>query len=104
MLTADEIVEGCGGTSALAATLNLTPSTVSSWREVNFIPRWWHSHILEAPKKDGFGLTLEDFPPKSARRARKASLMIPDHGADDAISDETAATGQADVMSGEVAA
>ncbi len=72
MMTADQIIDGCGGTSALATTLALTPSTVSSWREVNFIPRWWHGPVLKAAKRAKFTMDDMDFPPRSARRSRAA--------------------------------
>jgi len=71
MMTVDEIVEGCGGTSALAAELELTPSVVSSWREVNFIPRWWITAVLSAAERRDFHVSQNDFPPKSARLPRK---------------------------------
>lgn len=70
MMTVDQIVDGCNGTSAVASALDLTPSTVSSWREVNFIPRWWHAPVLKVAKRAKFAMTEDDFPPKSARKPR----------------------------------
>lgn len=40
METIDKIIERLGGTVAVAAGLDLTPSTVSSWRQTGSIPLW----------------------------------------------------------------
>ncbi|MDR6851058.1 hypothetical protein J2Y54_000551 [Sphingomonas sp. BE123] len=40
MTQAAQIVEALGGTSAVATALDLTPSTVSSWKTSGKIPRW----------------------------------------------------------------
>ena len=72
MKTAHEIVDGCGGTTALAAYLELTPSTVSSWRASNYIPRWWQERVLKAARRKQFPLEQVDFPSKAQRRSRAA--------------------------------
>lgn len=72
MMTVDQIVDGCGGTSALADALELTPSTVSSWRTANHIPRWWHGLVLKVAKKRKFALTGDDFP-LAVRKPRTSS-------------------------------
>lgn len=72
MMTADEIVDGCGGTSALADALELTPSTVSSWRAANHIPRWWHGLVLKVARKRKFPMVGDDFP-LPARKSRSAA-------------------------------
>lgn len=72
MMTAHDIVEGCGGTVALASSLDLTPSTVSSWRSVNHIPRWWQQRVLQVARRKKFALTAADFPPKQPRRKAAA--------------------------------
>lgn len=73
MMTATQIVERCGGTSALAESLGLTPSTVSSWKSANHIPRWWHTHILTAAASNGKPFSATDFPPKPPRAAKEAA-------------------------------
>lgn len=40
MMTATEIIEALGGTVKVATALELTPSTVSSWKTSGNIPRW----------------------------------------------------------------
>lgn len=70
MMTADQIIDGCGGTSAVADALDLTASTVSSWKSANFIPRWWRNHVLRVAKKKGFALTGDDFPTVEQRKSR----------------------------------
>ena len=40
MNTATDIVTALGGTSKLAKALDLTPSTVSSWKTNGSIPKW----------------------------------------------------------------
>jgi len=72
MKTVHEIIDGCGGTTALAASLELTPSTVSSWRSANFIPRWWQERILRTAKRKKFPLDQSDFPAKTPRRRSAA--------------------------------
>jgi hypothetical protein len=66
--TADHIIEALGRTSAVAEALELTPSTVSSWRSANFIPRWWQAPLLALAVKKKVDLSTEDFPPKRPRR------------------------------------
>ena len=41
MKNAAQIIEALGGTVAVAKALELTPSTVSSWKTSGTIPRWW---------------------------------------------------------------
>jgi hypothetical protein len=40
METASEIIDALGGTSAVARELELPPSTVSSWKSGDRIPKW----------------------------------------------------------------
>lgn len=40
MKNATEIIDALGGTTAVARALNLTPSTVSSWKQSGSIPKW----------------------------------------------------------------
>ncbi len=75
MMTADEIVDLCGGTSALATALELTPSTVSSWREVNFIPRWWRKAVIGAARNEGKALEIANFPTPEQRVPRKRPAL-----------------------------
>lgn len=66
--TAVQIIDALGGTSAVASAHDLTPSTVSSWRTADFIPRWWQRPLLDMPKAKEIGLTEQDFPPKKPRK------------------------------------
>lgn len=68
-MTADDIIDGCGGTSALASALGRTPSTVSSWKTANFIPEWWQDRVLQEAARAGFPMVLADFPPKAGRKS-----------------------------------
>ncbi|WP_289144973.1 helix-turn-helix transcriptional regulator [uncultured Sphingobium sp.] len=40
METASDIIDALGGTSAVARELDLPPSTVSSWKSGDRIPKW----------------------------------------------------------------
>jgi hypothetical protein len=71
MKTASDIVDLLGGTSAVATSLGRTPSTVSSWREVNFIPDWWRTAILATPAAKRVRLSASDFPTIEQRVPRK---------------------------------
>lgn len=56
MMTAAQIVEALGGTVAVATELDLTPSTVSSWKASGSIPRWWMPGISAFAKAKGVDL------------------------------------------------
>ena len=50
--TVTHLVAAFGGTSALAAWLDVVPSTVSNWNDQDFIPTGWHLRIyLECQRK-----------------------------------------------------
>jgi len=74
MKSANQIIDLCGGTSSLAKALKLTPSTVSSWREVNFIPRWWQDGVIAVAKAAGESVASGDFPTKKERVTRSKSV------------------------------
>lgn len=40
MQTVDQFIDALGGTVAVATALDLTPSTVSSWKGSGSIPKW----------------------------------------------------------------
>lgn len=40
MQTVDQFIDALGGTVAVATALDLTPSTVSSWKASGSIPKW----------------------------------------------------------------
>lgn len=46
-MTADEVIDGLGGTSAVAKLCGLTNSAVSQWRN-NGIPRAWKMVLRSA--------------------------------------------------------
>lgn len=60
MIHAAQIVEALGGTVKVAAALDLTPSTVSSWKTSGNIPRWRMRDIKALAKKAG--VDLADIP------------------------------------------
>lgn len=59
MMNASDIVTALGGTSAVASALNLTPSTVSSWKSNNSIPKWRMRDVVALAKKKGVALPPE---------------------------------------------
>ncbi|HYI43691.1 MAG TPA: hypothetical protein VD768_08735 [Sphingomicrobium sp.] len=71
MLTADEIIDRLGGTTAVADALDVAPTTVSSWRPVNFIPRWWQDKLLALALKAQMPLAATDFPSRDERKSRR---------------------------------
>jgi hypothetical protein len=40
MQTIDQFINALGGTVAVATALDLAPTTVSSWKSTNSIPKW----------------------------------------------------------------
>ena len=51
MDNASQIIADEGGTVKVAAALDLTPSTVSSWKKAKGgIPRWWLPQVEALPK------------------------------------------------------
>ncbi|QVJ07664.1 helix-turn-helix domain-containing protein [Sphingopyxis sp. BSN-002] len=53
MTEASQIIADKGGTVKVAAALDLTPSTVSSWKKAKGgIPRWWLPHVQALPKAE----------------------------------------------------
>ena len=70
-MTAEDIINGLGGTSAVAENCGgLTPSTVSSWKTNNSIPAWRQPALLAMAAENDFALTAADFP--SRRKAAAA--------------------------------
>ena len=59
METISDIIDRLGGTSAVAAGLALTPSTVSSWKTSGSIPSWRRPAVLAFAKEKGELLTDE---------------------------------------------
>lgn len=56
MMTATQIIEGLGGTVQVANALGLAPTTVSSWKSANSIPKWRMPGIEQLAQKKGFAL------------------------------------------------
>lgn len=69
MTQAAQIVDALGGTSAVAAALELTPSTVSSWKTSGRIPRWWKKGIDEIATEKGIDLDALPETPADAEAA-----------------------------------
>lgn len=40
MQTIEQFIDALGGTVAVATALDLAPTTVSSWKSTNSIPKW----------------------------------------------------------------
>ena len=53
MKTASDIIEALGGTVKVARALDLTPSTVSSWKSANSIPAWRMEKVSKLAKRLG---------------------------------------------------
>lgn len=70
MLTANQIIDDLGGTKAVADALDLSATTVSSWRPANFIPRWRHEKLLALALAKGVPLSTADFPVAANRVSR----------------------------------
>jgi hypothetical protein len=68
-MTASDIVDRFGGTSALAKLLDAKVSTVHSWRATNSIPEWRQEKILQVALTEGIELATTDFPAPDARIA-----------------------------------
>ena len=64
-----DIIERLGGTSAVAAALSLTPSTVSSWKTSGRIPRWREPALIAAAKLKGMPLTSSEIAQANAVEA-----------------------------------
>lgn len=69
MTKAAQIVDALGGTVKVANALDLTPSTVSSWKGSGKIPRWWMRDINALAQQTGVDLDNLPRPTKSASAA-----------------------------------
>jgi hypothetical protein len=76
MHTATQIIKALGDSTAVAKALGVTPSTVQSWKEANFIPDWRQATLLALAKKKNFALSKKDFPPVSARIPRRQPAAL----------------------------
>ncbi len=57
------IIDGLGGTNAVASHIGREPSVVCSWkRGKRSVPHWWADALLERAKIVGFALTKEQIP------------------------------------------
>lgn len=57
-MTATQIIEQLGGTSFVAKSLDLTPSTVSSWKTSGNIPKWRIDSLKRLADEKGVSLTV----------------------------------------------
>lgn len=57
MMTAKQIVEALGGTLAVAKALELSPTTVSSWKTSGSIPKWRMRGVEELAREKGVSLS-----------------------------------------------
>ncbi len=51
--TVDELIKALGGTTAVASALFLPPTTVSSWKASNSIPKWRKPGIVDLCLRNG---------------------------------------------------
>lgn len=58
MMTTTQIIDALGGTSFVAKSLDLTPSTVSSWKTSGNIPKWRMDNIKRLADEKGVSLTV----------------------------------------------
>ena len=70
MRTAEQIIVDLGNTTAVATAIGLTPSTVQSWKEANFIPEWRRDALIALAKSMSIRLAPADFPTVEQRRSR----------------------------------
>lgn len=73
MLTAAQIVEALGDTSAVATALSAPVSTVSSWKRKNSIPSWRRPALLNLAIERGVPLGTTDFPRKADAPTERAA-------------------------------
>lgn len=72
-MTATQIIEALGGTTAVALATGTPVSTVQSWKRANHIPEWRQPELIKlALMSPGVELSTADFPPKAERRTRAA--------------------------------
>jgi hypothetical protein len=69
-MTARQIIDALGGTTAVAKALGGVPvTTVNSWARFNQIPSWRQPKLLELAVGSGVTLTTTDFPQPEDRVA-----------------------------------
>lgn len=61
-MTASEIIKRLGGVTAVAASLGVPLTTVSSWGRFNQIPAWRQPKLLELAAATNEPLSTADFP------------------------------------------
>lgn len=69
--TIKEIIDSLGGPSAVAREpeIQAPVSTVGTWSEKNFVPRWWRANLVRLAKRMKVPLTDADFPAKQRKAA-----------------------------------
>jgi hypothetical protein len=66
MQTVSEFIDELGGTVAVADALELSPTTVSSWKSSNSIPRWRAKELRLVAAEKGVEYPSEFAPPPPA--------------------------------------
>jgi hypothetical protein len=51
MQTIEQFIDALGGTVAVATALDLAPTTVSSWKSTNSIPKWRRDGLRALARK-----------------------------------------------------
>jgi hypothetical protein len=68
-MTARQIIESLGGTTAVAKAVGAPITTVNSWVRVNQIPSWRQTKLLELATASNVTLATTDFPAPEERVA-----------------------------------
>ena len=94
-----------GGIRPMASKLRMPPSTIKSWHAKRAIPDWRHAAVLEGAARHGIDLSLEeltDIRPDAMVTVGEGGVA--DHVTDATPAPATASPGNADEVSGQVAA
>lgn len=71
MQTVEQFIDALGGTVAVAAAAEAPPSTVSSWKTANSIPRWRMTVLKFLAKEKGVPVP-DKFAPRPTPAAKVA--------------------------------
>lgn len=67
-----QIIDGLGGTNAVAAHIERDPTVVSSWKRKGSVAYWWVKPLLDRAETVGFPLTAEQIPTTPRRTSAAA--------------------------------
>lgn len=72
MQTVSDIIAALGGSAAVSRKSGIPLTTIEGWKSANFIPEWRQPALLNVAKSEKVALTVDDLPPKPARRKAAA--------------------------------